>query len=102
MGTVMQDLKYGIRVLRKSPGFAAAVLVPGRTRRYKIRKARCVAGPSVFLGGAGPVPENHAGHLDLERREKRRARAIGRLRRPWLWRFRGRRQAAASCPEHPS
>jgi putative ABC transport system permease protein len=27
MGTVMQDLKYGMRVLRKSPGFAAAAIV---------------------------------------------------------------------------
>jgi putative ABC transport system permease protein len=27
MGTVMQDLKYGMRVLRKSPGFAAAAIL---------------------------------------------------------------------------
>jgi predicted permease len=27
MGTVMQDLKYGVRVLRKSPGFAAAAVL---------------------------------------------------------------------------
>jgi hypothetical protein len=71
-------------------------------RGYKRRKARRVVGPSVFLGGVGPVPEDHPGHPDLARREKRQAHVSGCLRRPWPWRFQGRRQVAASCREHPS
>jgi hypothetical protein len=46
-------------------------------RGYKRRKARRVVGPSVFLGGVGPVPEDHPGRRDIERRERRQARASG-------------------------